>query len=202
MSHYRSSTGFTLLEVLVVLVITSLISFVLIYAFSYVTLLRNSFINQINILQKGAMQETWFRQSIKSITLTKSHATEDHFLGKPHFFECITLSPLNAYQGTPIRIRWSINNKLNQYQLNYEELNEQDNTWDIMSWEYEKARFQYVSHTGKHFNQWPPNLGSTKRKLPTAIIFHGVRKQKKITWFMNITSPDKVGIDLQKWWDH
>jgi general secretion pathway protein J len=186
--------GFTLLEILVVLVLVGFISTLLLQGFVYILQIRTRFITQLDDLQKGAMQEYWFRSSVIGIladfepTKTKDFFQANKlkvFKGEKHLFDGLTIAALNADAGVPIGFTWEINYESDGYTyLNY--INHNNETWHIMRWLGDLGEFNYMAKDGEWHSQWPPKFTDDPPQLPRAIMLLAKRRQTEITWLVKL----------------
>lgn len=182
--------GFTLLEMLVVLLITSLISMLLMQGLGLVLHLRSQFINQIDDLQIGAVQEYWFRSSSGALFPGDDKSI---FNGETEEFYGLTLAAINADIGQPLLFKWEIIreseiNKLYYYpSLSTNKPNEPVERWLIMHWTGIKGGFQYMDAEGNWHNSWQKQEFSQQRsQLPQAILFTAQRRQYPIQWLVKV----------------
>ncbi|MGE5093854.1 MAG: type II secretion system protein J [Betaproteobacteria bacterium] len=162
----RIARGFTLLEMLVVLVITSLVSSVLMGGLQHVLWLQDSFGAEAFDAQQGAMQTAWFRQTLNAVVPDRDKA--------PHAFrgesrECggLTIAPLDLPEGTlaPFAWRLKFDAASGRTQLLY---GTGDDAPEILSWPGNSGAFEYVDANGEAHDTWPPFLGQWPQ-LPSEV---------------------------------
>jgi len=171
------------LEVLVVITIVGLISTLLVQGFTYVIHLRSQFLTQLDDLQRGALQEYWFRSTTGA--LTPDYNDGKHiFKGDSEKFSGLTLAPLNAPAGTPMGFSWQLELKEGTTTLRYQD--ETDNTLEVMRWLGEEGSFTYWSATGESSEEWPPTFGLEPPQLPQLIQLVGKRRQMPLLWIIKL----------------
>lgn len=174
---YKKDHGFTLLEILIVIIITTLIGGMLIQGLSQSLLIQNKLQQSLTILQQQILTNEWFKQSTKSLLITYS---EQQFIGKKNEFTGISLQALNTESGIPMIISWSINTQNQVQQLIYKEA--QDKVWIVRQWDHTannalEVYFQYRNSEGLWYDHWPvktgisfdPKKNTTALLLPSAI---------------------------------
>jgi len=165
--HSKSSQGgFTLIEVLVVLIITGLISGILFQALERAYRLQERFGVEIFSAQQGQMAADWYRQTVQG--LHPDHADGPHiFRGNEHEFSGLSSNPLSNEYGAPTPITWRIDRdrRSGDTQLIYRE-GQQETV--ISSWHGRDARFVYVDEQQTAHDSWPPAFGSPPQ-LPKQI---------------------------------
>lgn len=188
----KSKDGFTLLEVLVVITIAGLISTLLMQGFAYVVHLRSQFLIQLDDLQRGTLQEHWFRST--TAALTPDYNNGKHiFKGDSEQFSGLTLAPLNATTGTPVAFTWRLESKEGFTILSYQD--ETDNTIEVMRWLGEEGEFTYWSATGESSSAWPPLFGLEPPQLPQLIQLNAKRRHTPLLWLVKLTDRNYTRYD-------
>lgn len=154
----RRRKGFTLLEMLVVLIIVSMISGILFEALGQIYKLQSRFGVHLAETQQGAMYNDWYRQIVQGIQ-NDYNLGKDTFKGSSNSFTGVTTSPLSLDYGTPTGITLSL------------EYNSQNETTDLLylasdhktrlsSWPGQHStKFIYVDDKGERHDVWPPEFG-------------------------------------------
>lgn len=158
--------GFTLIEVLVVLILFGMISSTLFQALQQSYKLQDRFGTELFREQQGQMAMDWYRQTVQS--LAPGYPGSGHlFRGEPQLFSGLSSSPLSAEYGTPTPITWQIRNNLQNatIELIYVEGLKQT---PILNWHSKAARFVYLDEKHNPHDNWPPALG-THSQLPSQI---------------------------------
>lgn len=165
----RQACGFTLVEILVVLVITGFIVTILMQALHQVFRLQTHFGHEIFHTQQGAMYADWYRQSINSL-MPDSDDGKYKFRGEPRHMSGLTLSPLDQEGGVlaPFAWRLEFDPQSGQTVLHYGEAEPGKPSLPVLSWPGNSGHFIYLdAENGTHDN-WPPFLGKWPQ-LPSAI---------------------------------
>ncbi len=149
-------SGFTLLEVLVVLVITSLISVVLIQGFSLILGARNSVQNKIVGLEQVVLKQNIFLEPLRGIL--PDYPNEPHiFHGEPQTVSGLTIRPLQSRVGTPVGFSMSMSydSGRDETELIYQERGFPSQS--LGRWKGAEGTFRYRDRTGSWLETWPPN---------------------------------------------
>lgn len=163
----RSPKGFTLMEMLVVLVIVGLISTFLMQGLTHVLHLRVRFSSQSLKQTKESLRSYWFR-SVAS-ALTPDHPNEKNvFSGTVARFQGMTFAPLKGMIGVPTGFVMELSYKEGKIFLNYKEEGDND-SWELADWTGEKGEFSYLDDESRWRQQWPPPLGKLSQ-LPRGIL--------------------------------
>lgn len=182
---------------LVVLVLVGLISTLLLQGFSYILHLRERFLQQLNDLQQGAIQEYWFRISTSALIANYENA-DGIFSGNAKQFSGLTVSSLDADGGVPMPVTWQLQYADGKTSLLYQNI--QGDKWTIFQWQNDVGEFQYLSADGKWQKKWPPDFGEKPPQLPRAILLTGQKHQSPFTWIVPIVGRDTAPMDLNILW--
>ncbi|MDM8545824.1 PulJ/GspJ family protein [Candidatus Venteria ishoeyi] len=216
----NNNRGFTLLEMLVVLVITSLVSMLLFHSLSYVLNLRTRFFEQLEGLQTGTMQQYWFRSSTAAIIPDYEktpHVFQMHdamiFQGNEQGFSGLTLAALDQESGIPTQFGWILAQDSGIYTLTYSPQSkvtaygvatDKPASWPILRWEGETASFpvgfRYLHMDGSWQETWPPPSVKAVNQLPEAILFNGYYQQQPLTWIVRIDGSKTTPQDVRHEW--
>lgn len=163
--------GFTLVEILVVLVITALVSTLLFQALAQVYRLHERSGAQLTQSQGGAMRVDWYRQLLQG--LQTDYADGEHvFKGMQDRLQGLTATALNVDGAIVQSFELAVNTSSARggeliYQVGQQRL-------VLLDWAQPgEARFAYVDDGGTEYPQWPPQLtGRTEPapQLPSAIL--------------------------------
>jgi len=124
----RRRGGFTLLEMLVVLVLLGLISTLLLQGFVYIINLRFRVLTHLDDLQRGTLQEYWFRSTTAAI-IADYQEGKYIFKGNQREFSGLTAAPLEASVGTLSPFTWQLQYKNGITTLSYRK--NDDEYWEI-----------------------------------------------------------------------
>ena len=164
----RRFRGFTLVEILVVLVLTGFIVTILLQSLHQVFRLQTQFGSEIFNSQNGAMYADWFRQSINGIMPDDARG-KLKFRGEPRRMTGLTLSPLDREAGTLTSFVWrfAYDSRTGITALQYGDTDEKPAT-RVVEWNGDSGRFIYVDADNEVHDSWPPFLGKWPQ-LPSAI---------------------------------
>ena len=159
----RRSAGFTLVEVLVVLVIGSLVSALLFQMLAQTYRLRSRFAEQLAESQTGRMRADWLRQSLRGLESLTQDAPS-RFSGQSTTLQGLTSAPIGQ-RGTSLRdfrLEWAP--RPSGWELRY---SDGETPWPL--WAAGAAGrpgFRYIDDQGDEHEQWPPP--GTPPALPVA----------------------------------
>lgn len=202
MGRMKRDSGFTLLEMLVVLVLVSLISMLLMQGLTFVFQLRTQFVNQINDLQQGALQEYWFRSSVRSL-FPASKNSAYIFTGEKDHFAGLTMASLHEETGMPAPFQWTLQPQQDKTILYYypDLIKQPTSKWQIMEWFGHEGQFQYMDANGAWFEAWPPTKFGLTTQLPEAILFTAKRRQQKVQWLVSVIGVKEAPIPINQQFD-
>jgi general secretion pathway protein J len=186
--------GFTLVEMLVVLVLTSLIGMLLLEGLIYTLHLRSRFLEQLDDSQTGILQEYWFRSTIAGI-ITDYEDGEHIFQGQSRELSGLTLAALDMKAGIPTSFAWQLQYADGITTLRYQ--NSQGDYWEVAKWSGDSGGFQYMSRDGEWHKQWPPQLGEPALQIPQVILFQGQRRQMAINWLVKLSDLNYTRYDYR-----
>lgn len=184
--------GFTLLEMLVVLILVSLTTTLIFQGFSYVLHLRARFLVALDDLQVGMLQAHWFHSSTRGLVADYREG-EYVFKGSARSFEGLTISALDGIIGVPMPFAWKIEQTGAMTVLFYRD--SQNETWEISRWLGDEGYFRYMAGDGQWHEQWPPLFGLELPQLPTLIAFNGKRRQEPLTWIIKLVDFNRDRLD-------
>ena len=154
--------GLTLLELLVVLVMTSLLGTLVIQGVGFF-LGRYDTVGRVGkTAALTLLQRHWFASTVEG--MVPSLRESRRFKGREKSFEGMTLRPLAAQPGQPTRVRWSINPNAGDSSLVvYAE--EGGPTWTVLTVREPALSFEYADSAGRWHERWPLDVGS-KQGIP------------------------------------
>lgn len=163
----RVASGFTLIEVLVVLVITSLITTMLFQALSQMFRIQSSLAAQTLRNTDVALRENWFRLIGQGL-YPDARLGPDEFKGEERNLHGLTLFPLNAPPGAPTPFSLTIEyaGAADRSSVIYKS---GDKSMTLASWQGRSGRFWYEDEAGLRYEQWPPPLGMST-ELPNVVL--------------------------------
>src|SRR5690606_26465244 len=162
-SHAARQQGFTLLEMIVVLLLVGMISAMLMQGFIYVAGIFSSVERRQQHWQQQTLQRSWLQESVRSLTNgVEGPLAEGHFFnGDEQGFTGLALHGLSYAGGVgrPTRIQWQlVPDEQQGLLLSYREIklhqsqpNSEDNPWyTVARWAKGEGRFRYFSQGGWH----------------------------------------------------
>lgn len=157
-------SGFTLLEMLVVMVLTALVVGIAFEGLSRVADLRVRLARHLD----GALDETvvasWFRASVSALQ-PDLDAAPDAFKGSATEMSGLTLQPVDQSPGAASAFAWRLaqESASGLTRLSYRGV---DGTWrEIAAWPGAGARFLYAGPDGEWRSEWPPPLSGASVPL-------------------------------------
>lgn len=179
-SRQASIKGFTLLEMLVVLVLIGLISTLLIQGLSHILNMRLRFLSQLERETTERLQFEWFHQI--SDSLVPDHADgENLFSGNKTGFQGLTLSPLKGNPGIPTPVIVALRTIEGKILLQYKEGDGE--VWELARWLGRGGEFSYLDKSGEWHSQWPPRTMRKSDQLPEGILLEADKIPISVTWF-------------------
>lgn len=165
------NSGFTLLEVLVVMVITALVSTVLLQALDQVYRLQTKFGQELAHSQRGSMYIDWYRQTLQGLQPDQIEGPHQ-FKGSQRRIEGITASPISAAYGVPTYFFLEISyaNDTGDTQLVYAT---EDSKFNLMRWSGRQGEFSFIDANGQIHKSWPPEIGQWPQ-LPSNILLRTI----------------------------
>jgi general secretion pathway protein J len=161
-----SQTGFTLIEVLVVLIIVGMTSGVLFQALERAYRLQDRFGTELFNVQQGQMAADWYRQTVQGLYPDYPDG-RNVFQGNEREFSGLTGNPLSDEYGAPTPVTWKTrtNQQNGTTELVYLEGKQET---PILTWRGNQARFIYLDEQQIPYDSWPPPLGLSTQ-LPKQI---------------------------------
>lgn len=157
--------GLTLLELLVVLVLTSLIGTLVIQGIGFILGQYRTVTRIGRISALANRQQQWFVSTVRG--LVPSLHGNRRFKGEAGAFEGLTLSPLAAGPGRPVKIRWSIDTQDGVGSVvTYGE--EGGVEWTLLTLPDPDLSFQYADGAGQWYGHWPFD-GQSRQGIPSMV---------------------------------
>jgi|GEM_PF-4987976 len=169
--------GLTLVEMLVSLVITALITTLIMQGMSYLWRLQSHY-NQVMInASQRDMHAAWWRQSVGGIIATRSD-NANRFTGNGRQFSGLSLDVPGQRPGMPGAVHWQIVS-----QQNHDEL--VGNGLHILQLP-SGSRFVYLDGARKAHAHWPPKASAPP--LPHVIL---IKKNNAVVWAALVQQPQR-----------
>lgn len=156
-SDLPDQAGFTLIEVLVVLIIVGVTSGVLFQALDQAYRLQDRFGRELFKVQQGQMASDWYRQTVQGLQPDYPDG-QNIFRGKDRTFSGLSSNPLGDEYGAPTPITWRLRSNPQSSVIELVYL-EGDGETAILKWRGKQARFVYLDEKQTPHHSWPPPLG-------------------------------------------
>ncbi len=159
-----TASGFTLLEMLVVLVLVALVVGLLFEGLGRVADLRLRLARHLDSALDSAIVASWFRSSVVAM-LPAQEGAADALRGGPAEMSGLTLQPLDQPTGAAVAFAWRLAPEPSSglIRLSYRGA---DGSWrEIAAWSGSTARFLYAGPDGDWREEWPPPLGAGRTPL-------------------------------------
>ena len=193
--------GFTLLEMLVVLILTSLAAGLLMEASTHVLGLQQRLNAQLERLRGPALSADWLRQVVQGLQ-PDYHDGAHRFTGTARGFAGLTTNALSgAYGGLePFAVRLDYDGATDTSTLRYapgagpgtvagrmaDALPDEAAAVVLLRWPGNAQRLRYWDERGAAHEDWPPPLGQW-RPLPSAITLEGDADSAGAPWLVVAT---------------
>lgn len=174
----HTAAGFTLLEMLVVLILTGMITTLLLQGLHQIYRLQSHFGAEMFNTRQGAMHIAWYRQTINGL-IPDYPGGKREFRGERRQLEGLTNAPLNSPESSLVPFRWHLrfDPRRGETLLQYG-TGEEGAT--ILSWQGDSGEFVYLDAKGDPHDTWPPAIGQWPQ-LPSAVHLQtGKPEQDKI----------------------
>lgn len=151
-------SGFTLVEVLVALVITSLIVSVLMGLLFYVYRVQDAIQREVIEREHEFRTRAWFYEVLAGC-IPAEYGSGSEFIGSSQEIACDTLSPLRPHpHPAPQRITLTLSGVgMGYFKLTYSQQNDPDKTaTDLVTFPASVATFIFYGVTEGGLEQWPP----------------------------------------------
>ena len=155
MTRLDAVRGFTLLEALVVLVITGLASVVLVQGFGLLLSARTSVQDKIVEVDEAVIEQSLFLEPLRGVVPDYAERPNT-FQGQPQRLRGLTARPLQGRTGAPVPFSLTIgyDSDTRRTTLIYQEADTPPLV--VGSWEGESGAFSYRDLDGEWMNVWPP----------------------------------------------
>jgi general secretion pathway protein J len=189
----RYKSGFTLLEILVVLVLVSLISTLIMAGFSFTINLQSRLQHQLVDNQLKNLQESWFRQTTHAYFNPTQSTKGSSFSGNTHKISGTSLVSLTGKTGIPVMTTWLIETNSFGQQLSY--TSDDIEKTIIASWPIKDLEFQFLDKDGEFSSRWPT---SELNSHPPKGILLSSKSLAGITWYVSLSNsaPPLLNLEL------
>ncbi|MGE3347333.1 MAG: type II secretion system protein J [Ramlibacter sp.] len=166
------SRGFTLVEMLVALAVTSMLVALLMGSLYYGTRVQASLADELGVRENALRQTEWFNATLRSC-LPEDTDSGARFVATAQEIQCTTVAPLQARAlPSPQRIRWSLRKAADDgriTELVYRDMEEANNS-DVVVRRIvaDEVVFQFSGMDGQVLPAWPVTANSPET-LPRLI---------------------------------
>jgi prepilin-type N-terminal cleavage/methylation domain-containing protein len=154
----RNSSGFTLIEVMVALVITGLLVSILVSSLYYMFRVQGSLHSEVVTRETDLRAKAWFADVVAGCLPVDYHVGTV-FSGSATEIRCETTSALQpGYNGVPALVVLALKRgEQSGYMVfTYQELARNDTKpHDLFEWIATEAEFRYVNIKGEDMDRWP-----------------------------------------------
>ena len=188
--------GFTLLEILVVMVVMALIMTLLMQGLSFVMQLRLRFNQQQQLYQRFDLQAYWFKSSSRALLADYADTQNNYpFKGTASAFQGLSIAALDNSAGVPQRFSWRLQHKNQETFLQYRQ--DDQPYWTVMRWAGNAGFFAFRDQAGEWHDSWPPALGLKPPQLPVLILLQGFYDDEAFTWIVKPNSKRDPALDYR-----
>lgn len=204
MLRAHSRTGFTLLEMLVVLVMVSLFALLLFHSLQFLNHARQSAARHSLDQRITVLQENWLRNVIGGLVV-EPYPLPPQFWGDPTGFQGQTLQALTQPTGMPTLVELRLQTRSDGVRLLYAESHWQGRPpWVLAYWPNARsAAFSYLDARGANYNNWPlpapPNSFLPPPELPSRVLLRVAQADAPWAWVIEIwarQTPSMEPVDM------
>jgi len=181
--------GFTLVEVLIALAITSMLISVLMSTLFYIFKVQESLYQETVTREQKLRGWSWFRIAIYGC-LPLDENEPRAFKGSSKEVSCESNTAIiPGSRSVPLEISFQISNQNSGLvQLSYNQLNRAQTTpLPIQTWPASQAYFKYTDAAGQDLDQWPPPSRLPYETLPQLVkLFVGPPGNQEVIWIAPI----------------
>lgn len=172
----KRGRGFTLVEMLVVLVITGLLVG-LVFDALYVFRRANDRVSERTLAGRdAALAGAWFADSVAGLRAVAGQSAAPPFEGAADAFAGTTTLAISGGAGVPARVRWSLDAGAGT--LSYRQ-GEPAGPVEVFAAPQGAVRFAYHDGAGRWHDRWPPALGLAPA-LPAAVALVVVAEGREV----------------------
>ena len=168
----RRERGFTLLEVLVVMILTGLVSTILFEGLAQAVRIRQNAGVESAQLQRDAMRLAWYRQLVNGLIPDLPNGAT-RFQGGPTSFRGLSLNPVSVDSGAlaPVGVTLAVDvaTRTTALRVSSDESAAATKTIDLLHLAGTDFAFAYLDDDGHRSSVWPPQTLAARPQLPAAI---------------------------------
>jgi len=185
-SERKGSAGFTLLEVIVVLVITSLVTTILMQGLSIVLGTKLRFSSVLSGIEERGLQQSIITSPLRGL-IPDYDDGDSRFDGDDRRIRGLTLYPLQGISGAPTSFTLSIdyNSAEDATEITY--LEQGYDALTLVQWPGGIGEFSYRGREGQWFSNWPP-VGDDFLQAPRTIRIQTGLEQSNL--FVHVMGPE------------
>lgn len=180
------NNGFTLVEMLVVMVLMGLITSVLFQSLDIIGKLHQRLIPKMKQQQLDTLQERWFRESVSGLVAGGIQA--ESFQGNSKGFSGLSVTPLHSINNAPAIINWYIAETGAINALHYQQDDHFDWTIHQQPSQSGEVEFLYLNQLGNWQTSWSVER---KPKLPEAIALKKNNSELTEQWWIAMVNGEK-----------
>lgn len=197
--------GFTLVEVMVALVVTSLLVAVLMSALFYMYRVQESLQGELVTREAQLRTRAWFEDALSACLPIKADSglTNVPFFGEAAEVRCETTQSLRpVLGGAPVPVRLAlVRGNEQRMALVYNEYRtgfgvSEGKPFTLVEWEDAEAEFRFIGHDGKESERWPKegDRGDSQETLPALVMLRFKQKDAPENVWL-------VGLRNDPWFD-
>ena len=158
-------SGLTLMEMLVVLVLTSLIATLLLQGTTFLYGSHERVNYHLKLMQRDILPDSWFRASVAK--LVASLDEDAGFSGNANGFSGYSYASVTEQEGKLVRVEWRLTETAQGVELWLAQFGHENLL--TQQWaDAQSAQFFYMNHNGQFSSVWP-TTDQEKLLLPLAI---------------------------------
>ncbi|QEP43596.1 prepilin-type N-terminal cleavage/methylation domain-containing protein [Ectothiorhodospiraceae bacterium BW-2] len=167
-SQCNRASGFTLLEVLVVLILVSLLSALLLWGVTYTLKLKTGYSRLLEQSHQTRLLNHWLRSAISGL-YPASRPQNRPFKGDKQSFSGQSLTSLHGLNGVPTFFELQLQQqRQTRLVYRYEQADGSEAEWLLATYDTRRSRIIYLDESLNPHSQWPPSSDLT-HTLPQAI---------------------------------
>jgi prepilin-type N-terminal cleavage/methylation domain-containing protein len=163
----RQQRGFTLLEILVVLIITSMLVTILLQGLQQIFMVERRLGIEYYRSRDGLMKSEWFRSLINGVRSDYDNGSQ-RFKGTPTQVSGLSTSGLGSIAGAIVEfeLHLKFDPQSGETAMWY---GRPDDEQKILGWQGSIGKFKYLAIDGSLHDEWPPFLGKWPQ-VPSAVV--------------------------------
>jgi len=169
----RAAGGFTLIEMLVVLVIVALISGILLASFERITDIRVRLAAFLDGTDAPTLIASWFRDSVSGLLPDRKDG-HDVFSGDAKRLSGLTVAALDGTPGVPVSMSWALTFDPGSRRTSLVYTNAAGHDLTVASWPGDRGELQYCDRLMKCGDRWPLD-NEPAAQLPALVVRDAIR---------------------------